>query len=117
MARLATEFEPGQLHRRIDIFGQGKHLEAAAEHFRVKKGMQGALRFRVGAFQQRGRFGYNSGQEMMLVGEAAELHTQLFGMLHQARPIHMSRDVRVTNIFEHRLHSSMSRTDLQSAVP
>src|SRR5437588_108303 len=54
---------------------------------------------------------------MMLVNETRKLHTTLLGSLRQTRPVHMSRDVSVTNIFEWRLQMSMTLTDLQRAAP
>lgn len=35
-AWIAGEAKPAQRRRKIDIFRQGKHLEAAAEHFRME---------------------------------------------------------------------------------
>ena len=43
MAGLAAKFEAAEPQWRIDIFRQAKHLKAAAEHFRMKQGLKGAL--------------------------------------------------------------------------
>src|SRR5437879_1819372 len=54
---------------------------------------------------------------MMLVNETRKVHTTPLGIVRQTRPIHMSGDVSVTNVFEWRLQTSVTLTDLQCAVP
>src|SRR6266567_854306 len=53
---------------------------------------------------------------MVLVSESCEVQAVRLRALGDARPIHMHRDVRMTDLFEGRIEMSMSRADLHASV-
>src|SRR4029453_2522032 len=53
---------------------------------------------------------------MMLVGEAGDMQAVCTCALRDAHPIHVHRDIRVTDSLERRIQMSMSRADLNAYI-
>ena len=60
--------------------------------------------------------GNDSGEEMMLIGEASDIQIVCLRAPGDTHPIHVHRDVRVTNSLERRIQISMLRADLNAFV-
>src|ERR1051326_4143723 len=117
-ARVASKLETAQRQRkrcpersrRVDIFRQGKDLEASAEHFRMEQRLQSALRFLFG--NNFRMFLDDSGEEMMLVGESRHAQAVLLRHFREVGPIDVCGGVGLADLLEGRIERAMLRANL-----
>src|ERR1700730_2648407 len=104
-ARISGEFEASERAGKIDISIKSEHLKGAPEHLRMEQCLQGALRVLIGNEQRK--FGDDSGNEVMLIGEPG--HAQILGLrtLGHLGPVYVCGDVCFADQFERRIEISM----------
>ena len=98
LAPIPGKFEAAQRRAKVDTFHQGKDLEAAAEHFRMKQRLQFAFGFarisqkrlpQVAALDLR----EDSRQKMMLIRKSGDAQPVCLRAVDNALPIDTHGDI------------------------
>ena len=110
LAPIPGKFEAAQRRAKVDTFHQGKDLEAAAEHFRMKQRLQSALRFFSG--DNLGERRDDAGEKMMLVGKSVHAQAIFLGSVSDVGPVDVRTDIGLADFLERRIEMPMAGADL-----